>query len=301
MLETPDLRFFAALASAPSLAAAARELNVSPPAVSQRLTQIEHRLGLRLIERGRGRLVITVEGEILARRAGAILGELAALNEDMAAQRYDVSGPLRIIAPFGFGRIHVAPVIVDLIKKFPSILPDLVLSDDPYTAASSDNWDLIIHIGQLTESALVQKKLASNRRILCASPHYLAREGVPGHPEELCNYSCGVIRENQADVTMWGFTGPDDKRHSVRIHPAFASNDGEVVKSWAADDMGIIQRSEWNVAAELADGRLKQILETYIMPDADIIALISPRTLRTARVQHALEALTAALSFCPWR
>lgn len=301
MLETPDLRFFATLASAPSLAAAARVLNVSPPAVSQRLAQIEHRIGLRLIERGRGQLVITAEGEILARRAGAILVELAALNEDMAAQRHDVSGPLRIIAPFGFGRIHVAPVIASLTKKFPSIVPDLVLSDDPYSAACADNWDLIVHIGQLKESTLVQKKLASNRRFLCASPNYLACKGTPRHPEELCDHCCGVIRENQADVTMWGFTGAGGGRHSVRIRPTFASNDGEVVKSWAAAGLGIVQRSEWNVAAELAEGRLERILETYAMPDADIIALLSPRTLRTARVQHALEALTAALSFYPWR
>jgi DNA-binding transcriptional LysR family regulator len=301
MLDSPDLRFFSALAMESSLAAAARVLNVTPPAVSQRLAQIEQRVGLRLIERGRGRLILTAEGEMLARRAGAILDELAVLDEDLAAQRREVSGPLRIVAPFGFGRIHVAPVIAALLNDFPSIAPDLVLSDDPYSASGTENWDLIIHIGQLADSSLVQKKLASNRRFLCAAPDYLARNGTPRDPDDLRNHVCGVIREDQADVTMWGFTGPDGARHAIRVHPAFASNDGEVVKSWALAGMGIVQRSEWNVAAEIGDGRLVKVLEGYALPDADIVVLLSPRTLRTARVQHALEALEVSLSFYAWK
>ncbi|KIC20390.1 LysR family transcriptional regulator [Leisingera sp. ANG-Vp] len=301
MLESADLRFFAALTTEPSLAAAARALNVSAPAVSQRLAQIEGRLGLRLIERGRGRLVLTAEGEALLRRSDEILHRLAVLNEDMLAHRHQVSGPLRIIAPLGFGRIHVAPAVVSLTSSFPEITPDLVLSDDPYGAARADNWDIIVHIGQLADSSLTQKKLASNRRFLCASPAYLAHNGVPKHPGDLHSHSCGVIREDQADVTMWSVTGACGEHHSLRIRPAFASNDGEVIKSWAVAGMGIVQRSEWNVAAELADGRLDRVLESYALPDADIVAILNPRTLRSARVQETLDALTAHLSSVPWR
>ncbi len=300
MLETPDLKFFATLASETSLAAAARALNVSPPAVSQRLAQLEQRLGLRLIERGRGRLVLTAEGEMLARRTGAILDNLAELNEDLAIRRQEVSGPLRIIASFGFGRIHVAPVIAQLKQDFPAILPDLILSDDPYSAAGTDNWDLIIHVGQLSDTSLVQKKLAPNRRFLCASPTYLEKQGHPDNPQDLQRHACGVIRENQADVTMWNLTNQENNRQSIRVTPAFASNDGEVVKSWAMAGLGIVERSEWNVAAELADGRLERVLESHHLPDADIIALLSPRTLRTARVRHALDALITHLSKRPW-
>jgi DNA-binding transcriptional LysR family regulator len=300
MLETPDLKFFATLASETSLAAAARALNVSPPAVSQRLAQLEQRLGLHLIERGRGRLVLTAEGEMLARRTGAILGDLAELNEDLAVRRQEVSGPLRVIASFGFGRIHVAPVIAQLKQDFPAILPDLILSDDPYSAAGTDNWDLIIHVGQLSDSSLVQKKLAPNRRFLCASPAYLKEHGHPLKPEDLRQHSCGVIRENQADVSMWSLTDSAGIRQSIRISPGFASNDGEVVKSWAVAGLGIVERSEWNTAADLAAGRLDRVLESHDLPDADIIALLSPRTLRTARVRHALDALSTHLSKRPW-
>ena len=300
MLETPDLRFFAVLAEAPTLSAAARTMDVSPSAVSQRLAQIETRLGLRLVERGRGRLVLTAEGEHLARRTVVVLDDLAALNEDMVAHRQDVIGPLRVIAPFGFGRVHVAPVIAHLVQSFPGISPELFLSDDPYGAAGSENWDLIVHVGQLADSSLVHRKLASNRRLLCAAPDYLARYDMPEHPNDLRNHFCGVIREDQADVTMWGFAGIDGEHHSIRIRPAFASNDGEVVKSWAVQGLGIIMRPEWTVTEELADGRLVHVLENCTLPDVDIIALLSPRTLRTARVKCALEGLMSYMSCQPW-
>jgi DNA-binding transcriptional LysR family regulator len=301
MLETPDLRFFSTLARSPTLAAAARALDVTPSAVSQRLTQIESRLGLRLVERGRGRLTLTAEGETLARRAGAILHDLDNLNEDMASRRGEVSGPLQIIAPFGFGRIHVAPMIAELACTFPGIAPDLILSDDPYSAAGTENWDLIIHIGKLADSTLVQRKLASNQRFLCASPEYLARHGRPLQIADLRDHACGVIREDQADVSLLGFTGPDGVQSSVRIHPAFASNDGEVVKSWAVQGLGIVFRSEWSVASELKDGILERVLLDFALPDADITALVSPRTLRTARVECALEKLVSYLSVPPWK
>jgi DNA-binding transcriptional LysR family regulator len=296
MIETPDLRFFVAIATSPSLAAAARTLNVSPSAVSQRLSHIEQRLGLRLIERGRGHLVLTSEGETLLRRSAEILNDLAVLNEDMRTHRHEISGPLRIIAPFGFGRIHVAPVIANLVRTYPDIAPDLILSDDPYGAARTDNWDMIVHIGKLADSTLTQKKLAPNRRFLCASPDYLARAGIPERLEDLHHHACGVIREDQADVTMWSVTGAKGEQHALRIRPTFSSNDGEVIKSWAIAGMGIVQRSEWNVAADVAAGRLTRVLPSLSLPDADIVALLNPGTLRTARVQHVLDALTAHLS-----
>ncbi|MDA8747005.1 LysR substrate-binding domain-containing protein [Litoreibacter sp.] len=296
MLETSDLKFFISIASAPSLAAAARSLDVTPPAVSQRLALMEDRVGLRLVERGRRYLTLTAEGEALARKSDEILTRLAVLNENLVAQRGDVAGPLTIIAPFGFGRLRVAPAMNVLLREFPEISLNLVLSDDPYGSAAKDNWDIIIHIGQLKDSSLVQRKLASNQRFLVALPDYLARHGEPSGPEDLSGHSCGVIREDQADVTMWHMKDAEGEDHSIRIKPDFTSNDGEVVKSWALDGFGIVQRSEWNVVDELADGRLVKVLSDYTLPDANIVALLSPRTLRSARVDQALAKLTEVFS-----
>ncbi|UWR55874.1 LysR substrate-binding domain-containing protein [Phaeobacter inhibens] len=291
MLETPDLKFFTTLAAAPSLAAAARELEVTPSAVSQRLAQIEARLGLRLVERGRGPVVLTAEGDRLVRRAKTVLTDLSRLNDELVGLRGDVAGPLRIIAPFGFGRIHIAPIIGKLALEFPSITPDLVLSDDPYGAAASDNWDIIIHIGQLADSSLVQRKLTANKRFLCATPDYLKAHGEPRHPQELLKHACGVIREDQADVTMWSFKDPKGSRHSIRIRPAFASNDGEVVKAWACQGLGIVMRSEWSIARELRENKLRLVMEDYTLSSADVIALVSPKSLRTKRVEHLIDKL----------
>ncbi|EBA18072.1 transcriptional regulator, LysR family protein [Roseobacter sp. SK209-2-6] len=295
MLETPDLKFFLAIAQASSLAAAARSLNVTPPAVSQRLALIEERIGLRLVERGRRSLTLTTEGEALARKSSRILGQLAELNEDLAARRGDVAGPLTVIAPFGFGRLHVAPVMNALLKEHPGIVLDLILSDDPYGAGAKESWDIIVHIGQLKDLSAIQRKLCSNRRYLVASPDYLARCGAPELPEDLPEFSCGVIREDQADVTMWHFAGPDGKGHSVRVTPDFASNDGEVVKSWALAGQGIVLRSEWNVSQELEEGSLVRVLADYSLPEADIVALLSPKTLRSERVNLAMDWLCKAV------
>ncbi|MDJ0686868.1 MAG: LysR substrate-binding domain-containing protein [Alphaproteobacteria bacterium] len=300
MLETPELRFFATVATSASLAAAARMLNVSPPAVSQRLRQIEQRLGFRLVERSRGHLTLTMEGESLLRNSEPILHALERLNENMRSQRREVTGPLKIIAPFGFGRMHVAPAIAELVGAHPNLAPELALSDDPYGAARTESWDLIIHVGKLSDTNLTQKKLASNRRLLCASPDYLAKNDRPLNPDDLQNHACGVVREDQADATLWTLTGPHGERHTQRIRPAFASNNGEIIKSWAVAGMGIVLRSEWNVAAELVDGRLERVLENYALPDADIVALLNSRTLRSARTRYAVEALASRISSHSW-
>ncbi|MES0810266.1 LysR family transcriptional regulator [Roseibium sp. SCPC15] len=300
MLDAKDLRFFSVVAASPSLAAAARALDVTPPAVSQRLAQMEARIGLHLVERGRGSLTLTAAGDALAQRAKRVLDEIEAINEEIFAHRNRISGPLHVIAPFGFGRVHVAPVLSKLVQDQPDVSLNLILSDAPYREIASSSWDLLIHVGRLRDSSHIQRKLATNRRLLCASPAYLEKWGTPAHPKDLSAHRCGVIREDLADVTMWNFSDAGGSEQSIRIRPNFASNDGEVVKSWALDHLGIVQRSEWNVAREIANGQLVQVLPDFRLPNADIVALLSPRTLRTARVDHALKLLVDAYASKPW-
>jgi len=300
-MESHDLRFFLSLAKASTLSEASRVLGVSPPAVSQRLALIEERIGMRLIERGRGLSVLTSEGELLARRAAILVQELDELNEELATQRSALSGPLNVIAPLGFGRAHVAPILGELTKLHPGIIPELRLSDDPVGSASKETWDIIIHIGTLKDSTLVQRKLAPNRRLLCAAPEYLRLNGAPKHPKDLKDHACGAIREDQQDATMWNLKGTNHIKHSVHILPKFASNDGDVVKSWAAQGLGIVARSEWDVFDELKSGNLIRVLEDYNLPDADIVALLNPKTLRSKRVAKAIEAFSDTLKNPAWQ
>jgi len=173
MLTSDDLRFFHAVAASRSLAAAARILNVSPPAVTQRLRTLESRLKMQLIHRGRRLLTLTNEGELLARHGQGIISSLAELDSALAQRRGEIVGQMRIMAPFGFGRRYVAPVVADFRARHPRLQMELMLTDR-LDRASSDAWDIAIHVGDLnnTMPSLSMRRIAPNDRFLCASPSY---------------------------------------------------------------------------------------------------------------------------------
>jgi DNA-binding transcriptional LysR family regulator len=300
MISTEDLHFFIALASAVSLADAARKLDVTPPAVTQRLRLLENRLGMRLIDRSGRRMVLTDEGELLAVRGRRICDDMGSLSDTLASRRGTVAGHLRVIAPLGFGQRYVAPAIAQFHGLYPEVSASLMLSDRP-ARISDDMWDLMVHIGELRDSSLVSRRLAPNRRILCAAPSYLARRGEPRHPEDLLTHDCIALRENDEDVTMWRFTSKDQGIPSnVRIEPMLTSNDGGTVRDWALAGLGIIARSEWDVAEHLHSGRLVSLLEAWAQPNADIVALISSRHGRSLRAQRFLDLLHASTLQQPW-
>jgi DNA-binding transcriptional LysR family regulator len=303
MISTDDLRFFVVLSDSASLAGAARALNVTPPAVTQRLRLLEERLGVRLIDRsGRG-VSLTDEGMLLEQRARRVLDEIEQLADALAARRGVVSGHLRIVAPLGFGRRHVAPAVMAFRAQYPDIRIDLMLSDRPFHA-SDESWDLLIYIGELKDSALLIRNLAPNDRFLCAAPAYLARHGVPVRPEDLASRSCIALKENDEDVTLWRLLPADARRPaSIRIKAALATNDGGVARAWALAGMGIVMRSEWDVAEDLRSGRLVRVLPDWRLAPADIVALIRARQGkgRSARTTHFVEHLHQALRPVPWR
>ncbi len=302
MISTDDLRFFATVATASSLAAAARALDVSPPAVTQRLRGLEERLGLRLVDRSARRLALTDEGALLAERGRAILADMAELDDALAARRGTVAGRLRVRAPLGFGRRHVAPAVAAFCAAHPEAAVELTLADRP-DPAPADSWDLTVHIGDLRDTALTLRQLAPNERLLCAAPGYVARHGGPERPEDLHGHRCIALRENEEDVTLWRFRDrAGGAAAAVRIEPWLASNDGDVVKGWALDALGVIVRSEWDVADDLRAGRLVRLLPGYRLPAAPVVALLGPgRRARAPRTQRFLDMLAARLTPAPWR
>lgn len=300
VISTEDLQFFITLTAAASLADAARKLDVTPPAVTQRLHLLEKRLGMRLIDRSGRRMVLTDEGELLAVHARRICDDIGNLSDTLASRRGTVAGHLRVIAPLGFGQRYVAPVIAKFRSLYPEVTASLMLSDRP-THASDDTWDLMVHIGELRDSTLVSRRLAPNRRILCAAPRYLALRGEPRRPDELRAHDCIALRENDEDVTMWRFM---PKHHgtpaNVRIEPCLTSNDGGTVRDWALAGLGIIARSEWDVAEHLQAGRLVPLLDEWQLPDADVVALISSRHGRSLRATRFIDQLHSSLSQVLW-
>ena len=301
MISTDDLQFIVALAASNSLAATARALDVTPPAVTRRLQLLEKRLGLHLVDRSGRRMVMTSAGERLVISARGIIEQLSELTESLSTQRTVVSGHLRIVAPLGFGRRFVAPEVTRFRALHPEVTIRLTLSDRP-ARLEDDACDLIIYVGELRSSTLIKKVLAPNERFLCAAPGYLARSGTPRKPEDLLKHDCIALRENDEDVTMWRFTSENSgKQVQVRIEPSLTSNDGEVVRAWALAGAGIIMRSEWDVADDIHAGRLVRVLAGWRLPPAHIVALLSTRSGRSARTAVFLTHLQAKLTPVPWR
>lgn len=295
-----DLRFFVALTESGSLAEAARRMDVTPSAVSQRLRQLETRLSLHLVHRSTRRFSLTDEGELFNAGAVGLLADLDDLTDTLRARSGEVAGTLHVCGPLGFGRHHLAAAIADFHTLHPRLMVSLSLSD-VVPEADANRFDMIVHIGNLTDSSMVAYPIAPNARFVCAAPDYLARHPAPREPQELATHHCIVLRENQEDVTLWRFRKSRNEV-SVRVPAILSSNDGDVVRQWALRGKGVIMRSEWDVAENLAAGRLVRVLKDWRLPDADVVALVDRRHGMAARVKLFLSFLQARFKpVPPWR
>ena len=301
MLTSEDLRFFYAISTQPSLTAAARKLNVTPPTVTQRLQAIESKVSVKLVQRQARGISLTEEGYLLQNKARSILAEMDQLQTLMASKKNLINGTLKVLAPLGFGNDYIAPLVGEFQQQHTNLTVELELSDKP-SWAESHKWDIIIYIGELRDSTLKLATLAPNQRFLCASPDYLKRHGSPESPRELKNHTCIALRENSEDVTLWRFThNGSEEQESIRITPTFTSNEGSVVKNWAIAGHGIIMRSEWDVQPELNSGALVRLLPNYSLPSADIVALLGTDSrARSARTSHFLQLLKERFAQQPW-
>lgn len=296
MINGDDLRFFCVVASHPSLASAARSMNVTPPSVTQRLQHLEDKLKIKLIDRKKKASTLTDEGSLFYEKAKMIIADIDELQESIAFKKNEISGKLKVQAPLGFGSKYIAPLIAKFQSLNPTLLIDLSLSDNPDWSMGGA-IDIIIHIGQLRDSSLKMTVLAPNNRVLCASPLYVKENGLPRTPADLREHQCIALKENEEDATMWRFTHiKSNEEVSIRIAPKMASNDGGVTKNWAMQGYGIIIRSEWDVSHEIASGDLVQLLPNYRLPNADVVALIGtePRH-RSARTVGFLKFLSEHL------
>lgn len=296
MVQIEDLQLAATLLREESLSAAARALDVTPSALSIRLRKLEARLGLSLATRTARRLSLTAEGERFARDATALLGQLDSLCESLQADARQLTGLLRISAPFGYGRRHVSPLVAEFARAHPGLRVQLDLYETPWP--DRHDADAIIHIGAVRDSSWIARTLASNERWLCASPMYLHAHGVPRTPRDVAKHSCICIRENNEDVTLWRVrrrsrssgraSGPPE---TVRITPAYSTNDGAVARQWAEEGLGLVLRSEWDAAEAVAQGKLVRVMADWQFDNAPITLLVPTRNGRTGRVQALIEFL----------
>ena len=301
MIELDDLRFIDALSRTGSLSAAARSLNVTPPALSMRLKRLERLLNINLVVRSSRHLRFTSEGERLVGEAHVLLDRIDSLPGALAGEGKSLAGRIHVVSPFGFGRLHISPLIARFVEMHPSVHVTLDLSERPWT--ESKTADVAIHIGALRDSTWIVHRLARNERWACASPEYLKRQGVPKEPRDLLAHHCICLRENDEDVTLWRYRRTAKGRaESVRVTAALTSNDGEVVRNWALAGLGIILRSQWDVAPFVKRGELKRILAGFEFEGADVLALVPARQGISARVARFVEFLKQQFNpRPPWR
>ncbi|KQM69814.1 LysR substrate-binding domain-containing protein [Xylophilus sp. Leaf220] len=297
-IQPADLGFFSTLAGAGSLSAAAREMGVTTPAVSKRLAAMEARLGVALANRSTRRMGLTPEGELYLEYARRILGEIDDLAQLLGSTQAEPQGLLRVNATLGFGRSHVAPVISAFARRHPQVEVQLQLSVNP-PALTDDAFDVCVRFGAPPEARVVARRIASNRRLLCASPAYLARAGVPKVPHDLVRHACIGIRQGDEAYGVWRLAlGRAAARtaEAVRTRGMLTTNDGAIAVLWALEGHGILMRAEWDVAHHLQAGRLVEVLPQYRTPDADIYAVYPRRHQMSARVRVFVDFLAAALA-----
>ncbi|MES3004364.1 MAG: LysR family transcriptional regulator [Pseudomonadota bacterium] len=285
-----DMQFFAQLMRCGSLAAVARELQVTPAAVSKRLTSLEARLGVPLLNRTTRRLSLTEQGRTYLESSRRILEEIEAVESGLQAARAQPAGLLRVNATLGFGRMQVGPAIASFSRKYPRVEVQLQLTASPPPIVE-EAYDVGIRFGEPPDSRLIARLLAPNRRLLCASAAYLARAGTPRKPQELARHNFISIR--QADDAQGLLRLASGKRaETVKVRGNLSTNDGEVAVSWALAGLGIVLRAEWDVARYLRSGRLQPVLENWQTPAADIHAVYPAQHARTTRVLAFVEHLS---------
>ena len=284
-----DMQFFVLVARYGSLAAAARAIDLTPPAATKRLAALESRLGVRLLNRTTRSVSLTSEGETYLQHATRILAEIKEMEDLVSQGRATPRGLLRVNAPLGFGRTTIAPLVSAFAARYPEVEVQMEVTDRPIDLVES-GFDLAIRFGALPDKRLNARRIMSNRRFLCASPAYLERHGMPASLADLANHRCIIHRQNDDAYGIWRFLH-HDHTEVVKIHSMLSSNDGDIVLGWALDGHGLLIRSEWDLAKYLDSGRLKIVLPEFTLPEADLFVYYPSRRNQTIRARAFIDFL----------
>ena len=291
------MAFFSLLVRAGSFSAAAREQGVTTPAVSKRLAQMEARLGVQLLHRTTRRIGLTPEGDIYLAHARRILADIDDMEQLLSSSLAAPKGLLRVNATLGFGRSHIAPLISDFARRYPEVQVQLQLTVNP-PPLSEDAFDVCIRFGEPPDARVIAKRIAANRRLICAAPAYLARHGTPQVPNDLTQHNCIGIRQGDEAYGIWRLTS-GKRTETVKVRGSLSTNDGEIAVNWALAGHGILMRAEWDIAKYLRSGRLRQVLENWQTPAADIHAVYPQRLQTAARVRAFVDFVVAELAPLP--
>lgn len=281
-----QIESFVSVATRGSLSAAARAEGVTPAVVGRRLDALEQRLGVRLLMRSTRSISLTFEGSAFLEDCQRILNDLANAEASVSLGGVKASGHLRVSAPAGFGRLHVAPLLCSFLEVNSEVSCTLDLSDRLVDLVN-ENIDCAIRIGELADSSLVSLRLGDNRRVVVASPDYLVRHGRPEAPEDLARFDCLSLGQQRG----WQFVDEDGNVQTIKVAGRLECNDGAVLRDWALAGRGLAWRSLWEVEADLAAGRLATVLDDFAAPLMGIYAVFPQRKHLALRVRLLIDHL----------
>ena len=266
-----QIESFVAVATKGSLTAAANAEGVAPAVIGRRIDALEERLGVKLLVRTTRRITLTHEGSAFLEDCQRLLADLANAEASVSEGGVKASGHLRITAPAGFGRRHVAPLVPAFLAQHPDVSLSLNLSDRVVDIVN-EGFDCAVRVGDLPDSSLVSVRLADNRRLCVAAPAYLQRAGTPAAPAELMRHQCLTLSSDASQTRGWAFRVDGEAIH-LRPGGRLDCSDGQVLHDWCLRGLGLAWRSTWEVADDVAAGRLQAVLEDFCAPPNGIYAV----------------------------
>ncbi|MEN9396692.1 MAG: hypothetical protein RLZ81_1222 [Pseudomonadota bacterium] len=274
-----QMESFVSVATRGSLTAAAQAEGVAPAIMGRRLDALETRLGVKLLVRTTRRISLTHEGSAFLEDCQRLLADFANAEASVSAGGVKASGHLRITAPAGFGRRHVAPLVPRFREMHGEVTISLNLSDRVVDLAG-EGLDCAVRVGDMPDSSLVSVRLADNRRLCVAAPKYLRQHGTPLHPADLSRFDCLTLSSDASQTRGWAFRVPKAGATEVlHLKPGgpLDCSDGQVLHDWCLAGYGIAWRSTWEVEAEIAAGQLVAVLEDFAAPPNGIYAVFPQR------------------------
>ena len=266
-----QIESFVAVSTKGSLTAAAHAEGVAPAVIGRRIDALEARLGVKLLVRTTRRITLTHEGSAFLEDCQRLLADLASAEASVTEGGVKASGHLRITAPAGFGRRHVAPLVPAFMRAHPDVSLSLNLSDRVVDIVN-EGVDCAIRVGDMPDSSLVSVRLADNRRLCVATSEYLDRAGLPAAPMDLMKHQCLTLSSDASQTRGWAFTVNGEVTH-LRPSGRLDCSDGQVLHEWCLGGLGIAWRSTWEVENDVASGRLQVVLEDFAAPPNGIYAV----------------------------
>ncbi len=268
-----QIESFVAVATKGSLTAAALAEGVAPAVIGRRIDALESRLGVKLLVRTTRKITLTHEGSAFLENCQRLLSDLANAEASVSAGGVKASGHLKVTAPAGFGRRHVAPLVPRFMAEHPDVSVSLNLSDRVVDIVN-EGVDCAVRVGDLPDSSLVSVRLADNRRLCVATPGYLKRAGTPQTPMDLMRHQCLTLSSDASQTRGWAFMVDGAVTH-LRPSGRMDCSDGQVLHDWCAAGLGLAWRSTWEVEHEIASGQLVSVLDDFASPPNGIYAVFA--------------------------